>query len=228
MKKIILFGITSLCLYSSVCSKDVVLDSLFVGILDKIMTGGAYGTALKVRRDMRKNLFGEKDQQGNILGSYEYQGVMYSASQLSKIEHQYEMEYLEKKDELEEFTEELVALEDNYCKKCEELKEVLELAKEDFLIITESYLGALRGAKKALLGLIRESCDKRGVTSCLLLKWGKAEEGTEDALIRNEIVTFKDFEKFCIDLCNCIGDIARSCPKSKGRFLDIIKRSRKR
>jgi len=230
MKKIIVLSLACLFLGTSICAKEkeIVLDSLFVGVLDKIMTGGAYGTALKVRRDIRRNLFGEKDEFGNCVGSYEYQGQMYTISQLGKFENQYEMEYLEKKEQVQGDQEALARIENEYDKKCAELREVLEEAKEDFLVIAHQYLEALQGAKKALLGLIQESCNKRGVKGCLLLEWGRAAEGTEDNLIRGKIVSFKDFEKFCNDLCNCIGDIARSCPKSKSRFLDIIRKSRKR
>ena len=106
------------------------------------------------------------------------------------------------------------------------MRELLEFAKDDFLDITSSYIGSCRGFKEQILALIQESCELRNNKNCFLLKWGEEKDGQEGELLKKEMVTFEDFETFCIDLTNYLEDMARSCPKGKKLFIELLKELR--
>ena len=91
--------------------------------------------------------------------------------------------------------------------------------------MTAPFMGFMR-FKEPLLGLIQESCDLRENKNCFLLKWGEEETGKEGTLMRRELVTFKGFEKFCIDLTDYLGDMAESCPKAKKMFIELLKKKK--
>jgi len=185
-------------------NKRITLESPLVDFMDRIMPGSAYGLMLQVRREVRKRLYGAKDKSGNMVGMYEYGGGKCTVTDLAAIEDELEKSGGSKK----------------------ELLDVLEIAKEDFLSITECYIDSARGTKEQLLGIIQESCDKRGLKECFILRWAEEEEGEEGRLIREELFTFKEFRKFCIDLSNFMEDLARSCPKTKRKFLELVRKSK--
>jgi len=216
--------------------KHIVLESPLVSILDKLMPASAYGLMLQVRREVRKRLYGVKNKEGKLAGKYDYHGNKYTLLELVDIECQHERDNLEKKNRLiesklslsqEEFEKSLNQLEKEYAGMCTELRELLELAKEDFLSISACYAESARSTKKEILGIMQESCDKRGSQGCILLKWGEEDETNEGISLRTEVVTFKGFTEFCFDLCNFLEDLARNCPRTKKKFYDMVRRQQK-
>lgn len=216
--------------------KYVILTHPLINFMDKILGAGPYGLILQVRRETRKRLYGLSTKSDKRLGMYKYNGENHTATSLAKIESQYEMEYYSKKDYLiknktqyaeDEWNHEMETVEKEYAERKKILRKILEEAKDDFLALSEDYLESARGTKEQTLTLIKESCEKRGVKNCFILKWGEAEEGNETALLKNEVVTFKEFAKFLYDLSNFLEDMARSCPRSKARFLEFIRKNRK-
>jgi len=217
-------------------SNHITLESPLVGILDKLMPASAYGLMLQVRRETRKRLYGVKNENGQMVGRYEYGGKIYTILELVQIERQHQIDYLEKKNHLiesklsyseDEFQKELIKIEKEYDKICVELGELLAFAKEDFLSVSACYAESARGTKKEILGIMKESCEKRGSEGCVLLKWGEEDETNEGISLRNEVVTFESYSKFCVDLCNFLEDLARNCPATKKKFYDLVMKRQK-
>ena len=215
-------------------SSHIILESPLVGVLDKIMPANAFGLMLQVRRKVRKLLYGVKGDDGKVVGAYEHEGKMCTIKDLAKIEGEYEKDYCAKKKYLNddrdqysdrEWEQEFISIEKEYYGRMKALREIIAIAKEDFLSMTGSYVGGAREMKKELLGLVQESCDKRGVCDdSFMLKW--EEEGHEGESLRNELFSFREFESHCHELCNFMEDMARSCPRTKQRFLDLVRNSR--
>lgn len=222
----------------SVAEESVVLASPMLDLIDGksfAINGEVYGLILQVRREVRKRLFGNRTQDGQFVGIYEFDGQLYSVTELTILESQYEEEFNSRLDELEktknsyqdnEWQEAVQETEHAFEEIKKEMREVLEFAKEDFLEITSSYIGSCRGFKDQVMALIQESCDRRNNKNCFLLKWGEEKEGKEGELMREEMVTFKGFETFCIDLTHYLEDMARSCPKGKKLFIELLKELR--
>jgi len=216
-----------------ISNQPIILESPLVAILHKIMPANAYGLMLQVRRKVRKLLYGVKGEDG-MVGAYEYEGKMCSIKELANIERECEKNYHEKKQYLEankslysdeEWEKKFKNLQNEYDEKKRLLRVLIEIAKEDFLAITCSYAGGANEMKKELLVLIEESFEKRGIEGeSFMLKW--EEEGHEGEVIRNELFTFVELEKHCHEFCNFMEDMARSCPKTKQRFLDLVRNSK--
>ena len=216
--------------------KSVLITHPLIHFIDKLMPAGAYGLILKVRREVRNRLYGVATKSGRRLGMYQYEGRSHTATSLAKIESQHEMEYYSQKDYLiknkakyseDEWAHEMESIEKTYAERTKDLRKVLEEAKDGFIAITESYLESARGTKDQVLMLIKDSCNKRGMDGCFILRWGETEEGNETDLLKNEVVTFKEFAKFCYDLSNFLEDMARSCTRSKKRFIDFVRKNRR-
>jgi len=213
----------------------IILTHPLINFMDKVMGVEVYGLILQVRREVRKRLEGALTKSGNKKGMYLYEGQNHTVTSLAKIESQYEMEYYSKKNYLienkvhyseEEWNHEFEQIEKEYAGRTKALRHVLEQAKDDFLKISEGYVEGARGTKEQTLILIKESCDKRGVENCFLLRWGEAEEGNETALLKNDVITFKEYAKFLNDLANFLEDMARSCPRSWKKFMDFVRKNR--
>jgi len=217
--------------------KAIVLKHPLIQFMDKILGAGPYGLILQVRREVRKRLYGVPTKSGARMGIYKFDGKNVTVTSLAKIESQYEMEYFSQKDYLiknkanydeAEWTQEMDRLETEYQERTKVLQEILDSAKEDFLAISEDYVESARGTKEQSLILIKESCDRRGVKNCFILRWGEAEEGNETELLRKDVMTFKEFAKFLYDLSNFLEDMARSCPRSRKKFIDFVKQNRRK
>ncbi len=238
MKKIALTTLAVLTLSQAQVSKinAVVLTSPIIGLIDGksyAIDGEVFGLILQVRQELRKILFGVKAENGQFVGTYELEEELYSVSELSILETQLKTDYEIKMEELNQTenpdteTEYLIKKTQNeYEERIHELKNVLNQAKEDFLEKTSSYIESIRGFKKQILMLIDESCEKRDKKDCFLRKWGEETEGNEGHFLRQEIKTFKSFETFCTDLTNFLEDMARSCPRGKELFIELMRKSK--
>lgn len=206
----------------------IVLEHPLVNFIDKLMSSGEYGVILQIRSEVRQRLFGvpTRDGSGSRIGMFDYKGDKYSLVQLVKIEGKCEKEYKTRKTELISNPAQLEALEQEYKETKRVLREVLEVAKNDFIEISKDYIEAARGTKEQVLFLIKESSEKRGIKDCFLLKWGETEEGHETIYLENDIVTLKGFARFCYDLTNFLEDMARSMPRAKKKFLSLVEKSK--
>jgi len=227
-------GLISFAFSSATASGPVLLEHPLIHFVDKLMSSGAYGLVLQVRREVGKRLFGQPTKAGSKRGVYEYKGEKYTLVQLAKIEDAVEKEYVSKKNDLiehksnygpAEWDAMMQELEDEYNHEAALLQEALKEAKEDFIEISKDYVEAARGTKEQVLVLIKESSDKRGLNDCFLLKWGEEEEGNETYYLRNDIHTLKDFAKFLYDLRNFLTDMANSMPRCKKKFMSLVRKS---
>jgi len=242
MKKYMGYAVCFALLFGSAClkseKKHIVLEGKFIEFMDKYMPASAYGLMLQVRRETRKRLYGIDHKRDEKIPYYDYKGEKCTVVELAAIEKEFNHAYWEKREQLDaqmaqysrdelynqqELVNEIIQNEKDYFAEMEALRAVLYVAKEDFLGLSGRYVASARGTKKQLLALIQQSCDKRGIGRCFILRWGEAEEGHETDLLRYEVLTFKEYAKFCRDLCNFLEDMARSCPRTKGKFLEMVR-----
>ncbi|MFC1841770.1 hypothetical protein ACFLYA_01740 [Candidatus Dependentiae bacterium] len=214
MKRMFFFTISFLLLFGHMTfsKSKFVLESSMLKALDGSGIGGkSFGLMLQNRREIRKRVYGVQDETGNRVGMYEFEGDPYCLLELAQIEHEIENS--------------------PHDQDCEErmvrLQEVLEIAKEDFLNFTIGYIESIGGVKGLLMPLLEEFCEKRGLERCLLLRWGQVDSGDEGEVIRNEVLTCKDFTGFCIDLADFLEVLARSCPRGKALFVEMVKKSKR-
>jgi hypothetical protein len=237
LRKVVLFGLAAIAVEDSMATENYKLNSPLVEMLDGkpyAIDGEVFHLIIQMRRKVRQILFGFQNEAGQLVGWCEFDGQMYSVSELSIIESQCEQDYNSRIAELTvnknnyspaEWHKEFDDTTAQFNAKKALLRTVLEKAKEDFLTLTAPYMGCMK-FKDVLLGLIQESCNLRNNRNCFLLNWGKESAGHEGVLLRRDLITFKDFEKFCIDLTDYLGDMAESCPKAKAMFIEILKKKK--
>lgn len=112
---------------------------------------------------------------------------------------------------------ELADLEENFVGD-PELNEVLARVKLDFENSVAKFIEQASGVKQMLVQLIKESCERRNRKNSLLLTWAEAPEGHETIIFNSDIQSFKEFNLFCQDLLNYLGDLVESCPKARKQF----------
>lgn len=212
MKKIFIYlVIGSTLVFSKTFSQQgevIILGSSVLGVIDGKsfgVHGEVFGLILQNRREIRKRLYGISTKSGERVGMYEFEGKNYCLSELAEIER---------------------SLDESDIARKETLREVLEEAKDDFLGITIDYIESIAGVKDYILLLLEDFFDKKGLERCFLLRWGEAEYGEEEQLIKKEILTFEDFVEFCTDLSDFLEALARSCPKGKKQFIQMVKKAK--
>jgi len=182
-------------------AKHVILKSPILPLIDGksyALNGVVFGLILQVRKEVREMLFGVMNTEKELVGLYLFDGKYYSITELTQIEQ----EIYESGDQ----------------QKITELKKLLAQIKEDFLEITKGYVENIRSFKNQIVGLLEESCKAHDRPDSFLLKWGEELDGDEGQLLREEILNFKDFERFCLDLATYLEDMAYSCTKAKALF----------
>lgn len=194
---------------------DFKLESPMISMVD----GKSYGVdaqvfalMLQIRREIRKSLFGlveEGKTDSKRAGTYDFFGKKYCLSELAEIEVS------------------IKATDKNYKEIKDALTACLEKAKEDLISTTRVYVKGINNIKDPLLTLVEEFCDKKGLENSYLLKWGEAESGQEETMVRTQLKTLVDFGQFCIDFTDFLEVLAKSCPKGKTLFIDAMKKSKK-
>jgi len=170
MRKIILF--LSLCCLtfnsSIVMGAGILLESPMLDFIDGKsfgMNAESFALVLQNRREIRKRLFGIPTKSGRRMGMYRFEGRHFSLVDLAKIESEIDAEYYAEKSKLEKtktkyssanYETKYDAIKAKYKKRKDELQEVLEEAKEDFISFTRGYVEAVGGIKEPLLVLIEE------------------------------------------------------------------------
>ncbi|MFC1842734.1 hypothetical protein ACFLYU_03700 [Candidatus Dependentiae bacterium] len=249
MRKVVLCSIiSSICFSSSIfavaderakkAGKSFLLESPMIPVVDGKsygVHGRVFGLILQNRREIRKRLYGVPAKNGGRIGMFQLGDNRCCLVELGRIESENEAEYLSKLNYLEsnrlkyaadEWQEEKDAIEKEYRGTKAQLEEVLDEAKEDFINFTQDYLEGINGVKEPVLVLVEEFCEKKGIEWCFLLHWGGAEAGAEHEMIRQDIKTIKEFTGFCRDLSDFLEVLAKSCPKGKQLFIDIVKKAK--
>jgi len=199
----------------------------FKSSIIKFVDGASFGVdgqvfllVMKNRKALRDRVYGvvgttEVKSENKRTGMYDFDGKKCNLIDLVNIES--ELEKNKSRYSQEEF---------NAMKGA--LSACLEGAKEDFISTTRAYVNGVNGIKVHLLTLIEEFCNKKGIKECFLLKWGECEAGQEELIIRKEILNFKDFAQFCVDLADFLEILARSCPKGESLFNKMVEEAKKR
>ncbi|MFC1845682.1 hypothetical protein ACFLX2_00985 [Candidatus Dependentiae bacterium] len=240
MKKAILSAAAVAFIYSSqgVAEDYFILTSPILSLIDGksfAINGEVFGLLLQMRREIRKRIFGVRTDSGQYIGMYDFDGEKKSMIELEMLETRLEATYYAKLEKLQEcrdrYTEKEFAIEVNeierdYKEKKQKLRTVLEFVKDDFLEISKVYADSIRSFKSQILKLIQESAERRDNPDCSLLVWADENLEDEGTYVKEELITFKDFKRFCVELTEFLGDMARSCAKAKKLFIDMIKKSK--
>ncbi|MFC1841771.1 hypothetical protein ACFLYA_01745 [Candidatus Dependentiae bacterium] len=242
---VVCFSLFLLFLNGSLCAKvdkhrerkeKIVLDGPLIGLVDGLgIDGQVFGVILQSRRKMKKRLYGFSTADGTLVGMFEFEGETYCLLELAKMESDNENEYISQLNDLErnrsayaddDYYEEKAAIEQRYKERKDALLQVLEVAKEDFIAVSSLYLESAKGMKAALLLIIKEYCQKRGLEKCFLLDWGETEEGGEEESIRENVKAFSNIVNLCTDMIDFLEVMARSCPKAKVMFVEMIRNAK--
>ncbi len=141
-------------------------------------------------------LIGKRDQTGQRIGMYEFEGAQRTVQELTKIEAERGQN--------------------------EELFRLCQQIRKDFEKMSEIFRAVARGAKPFMGILIGESCERRGRLHSILYIWAKTDVSREDDLFDEYIKEIKDMDIFLTDLHNFLGDLVHSCPKALRQFHEKI------
>lgn len=104
------------------------------------------------------------------------------------------------------------------------LKLQLAQAKHDFIEITQAFVKDIRTAKKLILSLMVEFCERRNRPDSLILSWAKTNGGNEEHVFDQVITSFKVYDIFLSDLTLFLKDLINSCPKARQQYQEWQKK----
>jgi len=164
------------------------------------MSAKTFGLLLQLRRKFRKRIYGTVIRGNKRVGMYRFGNKNYTLIELEKIEKDRGMAQAD-------------------------LSQILKEVKADFFDFAFKHFYIAKGMKAPLLVIIKEFCDKKGLEESFLLSWENIQEGKEEQNVRN-IGTFKIFTGFYKDMSDFLEALARSCPKAKQMFIDMIENAK--
>lgn len=208
MKKTILFFVLSIAhtMQVEALSQEIKLECEIIKMADgALINADKIEFIRRFRRILLSFLLGEELQNGKRKGLYELFGTYYSIKELAELERT----ILTKNDQ-------------KSLKTKQALKELLTVAKADYILKSREFVESGRGAKKILIILIEEDCKKRRLPRSFLLDWAHTKEGQEATMFEKQIRTFEDYYHFCTDLVNFLLDLTHSCPKAKKQFEERV------
>lgn len=196
-----------------------------------IMNAEVIGLMLKVRRELKRLLFGEEDAQHAFVGCFEYDGHMYSIRQFTLLENDLHKKLYAAEQRLLEqhkgrHTEEWQSLERSFDEEFKKIKDALCEVKNMLDSKLNPFIEQASGSKDIMLILIEESMQKRLRKDSFLLNWGRSKEGQETEIFHSEVTTFQMLDDFCTDLTDFLTDLINSCPKAKKQFVIYTKKER--
>ena len=172
----------------------IMLTNPFIHLLDGVtfmLDGVAIHQMLITLRKVMHMQSGQKEGTKTI-GNYSFNNEKFSIKQLAEIEKIYP---------------------DNA-----QLLATLEFAKHDFIKTTEPFIKGIEPAKKLLLSLIDEFCERRHRLDSVILAWTHAQAGNEAKIFNHEIQDFATFNVFLSDLTLFLKDLINSCPKAREQY----------
>lgn len=201
MKKFNLLLLLSLANVLTAKDHHIKLENPIIHALDGV-TSAFDGNTIAGIMDVRKKLhvlhLGELDKETKKrVGSFVLNGKKYSIHELAIIEKK--------------------AIESNDTSKLQELNQLLNEAKREFLKMTEPFMESTRSAKKQVCELIKESCQKRNRMSSFILTWSELTNN-EDQFFNNNIRSFAQLDEFLTHILDFLGDLTYSCPKGYKQF----------
>ena len=100
----------------------------------------------------------------------------------------------------------------------------LTQAKHDFIELTQAFVKDIRTAKKLILSLMTEFCERRNRPNSLILSWAKTNGGNEQHVFDQVITSFKVYDIFLDDLTLFLKDLINSCPKARQQYQEWQKK----
>jgi len=138
-----------------------------------------------------------KPEGKKLVGLYKFNQENYSVHQLAKIESQFPNNA--------------------------QLNKLLAQAKHDFMAITKPFTEDISTAKKLILSLIYEFCERRNRHDSTILSWANCRPGGEEEVFNSQIHSFADFDLFLGDLILFLKDLIHSCPKACEQYKEWYK-----
>lgn len=171
------------------------IDGMTIGI-----NGQKIGFMLQIRRKIQIMQYGTKitDNPPVLQGTYTFESKLYSIHELAQLESEKNIV------------------------DSDELKQVLMIAKKEFVKEIMSFMGMARDFKNYITRLIDESCKRRNRKNSELRRWSAAKDGSEEKQFHEDIQDFKTFNLFCTDLSNFLEDLVHSCPKGQKQLQQMI------
>ncbi|OQA36307.1 MAG: hypothetical protein BWY54_00117 [Candidatus Dependentiae bacterium ADurb.Bin331] len=172
------------------------IDGLFV---DK----HAIRLMIHVIKDVREVQYGTRQQDSrHRIGRYVFRGEKHSIHSLIE----YEM------------------LQDLDSQLAQELSNLLEHIKFDFVILMKPFINQIQGFKHTAHEIMKEWAELHDRHESFILEWGKQKHGSEEELFHQTITSFATFNSFCTDVVSFLEDLIKSCPIGYQEYLDSIKR----
>lgn len=106
------------------------------------------------------------------------------------------------------------------------LSDALAISKQDFIETTKHFMKGIEPAKRLMMSLITEFCERRNRPDSVILDWANAKNGNEDEIFNHAIRSFKDFELFLSDLTFFLKDLVHSCPKAREQYKEWYKKQK--
>lgn len=145
-------------------------------------------------------MLGTKTKNGDRIGKYLFMGKKYGVYQLRDKENNKDA---------------LTSAQKN------ELYNLLNIAKDDLMALSEVFRDKVRGAKAIITSLIKESCEKRKRPNSVLTTWSNMKNPSyeeENKIFEKYVINFEDFVTFSTDLYNFLTDVINSCPKAQKQY----------
>ncbi len=218
-KRIVTAALTGFIACSSIhatpsnASGKVILDSKMLAIVDgSIIDADTIEMIRKFQRKIIELLIGDLQNDGKRIGHYQFQAKNYGIHELVTKE----IEYQPKRNGNPVNP-----------KPQEELAQLLEQAKDDFIITSDEFRIMIAGQKPTMAMLVKDSCTKRNRLDSLLLKWSELSEDEEIPVFRKNVPNFAVLKSFYLDLLNFLKDLVDNCPKAHRQFEQRVKKFKK-
>lgn len=206
-KNIISLSLIMVCNIEADSPRAIRLENYILSKIDgSFVNGDNIALTKKYQSNILDIILGKKTREGR-LGSYEFEGKLYSAQELCKIEEQLGNTISSTQKQ--------------------QLKTTLRKMRDDFERISESFKELARASRDMIAELISESCKKRNRSeNSLILIWARSKEN-EYVLFDRHVTQVKDFVIFMTDLYNFLGDLVNSCPIAQRQFKERVEKFNK-
>ena len=106
------------------------------------------------------------------------------------------------------------------------LIKILSAAKHDFIETTKPFMDGMEAAKRLILDLIGEFCERRNRHDSIILSWANAKHGNEAEIFSQAVKSFAEFDIFLEDLTLFLKDLINSCPKAREQYKEWYKKQK--
>lgn len=102
--------------------------------------------------------------------------------------------------------------------------QILSQYKNRLIQLAQRFFGQAVGGKKFVTAVVHEYCDNHNKQDSFLLHWMKVKDGHEYLYFDQNIQSFAQLDRFCIDLIEFLADLMYSCPIAHQRLQQLIEK----